>query len=381
MKEDIFGGFSAVAQSISDRTNSIEAESEGGEELPTAEEIAANLKLEEEAEQLGKEGTDEIPFREDPSDEEDGEDDEDDEDPKGGSGSEGDSDPDLGTNFGEAEPDLAAYLQDRLFEGFGFEKGEEEFKSVEDVIDFVKKVVDENSKPSYADETLALADEYVKEGGKLEEFLETVKGGVNPATIDIDSYKDQKSVITELLKTKGYSEAKITRAIDRYEDAGVLKEEAEDALEMIEEAKEGIAEKLLEQQRIDNDAQIKKQQKYVGDVKKEIEGLKDVRGITLTKREKKDLFDYIFKPTRSGKTKYQEDYVKSQRNMIESAFFTMKGDTLVQKVQKKATSEAASRLKKRLANKGLRVRNESGQGGNTVSDIWDMASSQLRNPF
>jgi len=150
---------------------------------------------------------------------------------------------------------------------------------------------------------------------------------------------------------------------------------------LLDEYKEQEAERLLEEQKKQQEYILQEQQKYVESVKEEIEGLQDVRGINITKSEKKQLFDYIFKPTKSGRTQYQEDYIKNKRNMIESAFFTMKGDAFVKKVQNKATSEAASRLRKKLASKGKRGKNQSGQGDGSVSDIWNIASSQLRSPF
>jgi len=370
MKNDIFGGFSAVAQSISDRVSPMDA---GEEEEVVSQEEEVIPEKDTSIESNVEEEEDYIPFKEVPESEEGGEEKEEEEHPE--------DDPDLGSEFGEAEPDLAAYLQEKLFDGFGFEKGETEFQSIEEVVDFVKKVVDENSKPTYANEELGKIDEYVREGGDLKHYLELTKGGIDINNVDIESHTDQKDIIKEHFKTKGYSDAKISRAIERYEDAGVLREEAEDALEMLEEYKASVAEKLLEDKKNENAYMLEEQQKYVESVKQEIEGLTDVRGINLTKAEKQELFDYIFRPTKSGRTRYQEDYVKSQKNMIESAFFTMKGDTLVKKVQKKATSEAASRLKKKLANKGLRGRNQSSQGGSKVSNIWDMASSQLRSPF
>ena len=381
MSNDIFGGFMAVAQSISDKAAPMDTDDVVKLPGPGEEREEPSRR------QSSEEELDHIPEK--PTGEEEEEEIEEELEEKHVPAEEEEEEPNLpskdGTeepsDLGEAEPDIAAYVQEKLFEKFGFELGDEKFESMEDIVEFVQAVVEENSKPQYPNEELAKMDEYVRNGGDLKTYFEQTSTGVDPDNVDLDSYTEQKRILTEHLKTKGYSDVKIARALERYEDAGVLKEEAEDALEMLEEHQKEMSEKLLEEQKKQKAQLIEQQQKYVESVKDEIEALDNIRGIPLTKREKNELFEYIFKPTQTGRTRYQEDYIKSQKNMIESAFFTMKGDAFVTKVQKKATSEAASRLRKKLANKGARGRNQTGQGGSTVSDIWSVASSQLRSPF
>jgi len=385
MGNDIFGGFTAVAQSISDKVTPIDNAKVDNLDDDDIVDPDGTAVLNDD------EGADHIPLKDKDIDDDtiDNDDDDivddivdDDDDLDGkGAGTDG-ADASLAIELEEAEPELAAYLQEKLFEKFGFDTEEaEEFKSIDDIVKFVGATIEENSSPKYADEELAKMDEFIRNGGNLEDYLSTTHGGVNVETVNLESPDNQKAVIQEHLKSKGYSDIKINRAIERYEDAGTLEEEAYDAKDMLVEFKEQEAEKLLENQRIQKELVQEEQQKYMEAVKNEIEAHSDVRGIPLTKKEKNDLFNYIFKPTRSGKTKYQEDYIKSKKNLIESAYFTMKGDSLVKKVQQKAASEAASRLRKKLASKGNRGRNQSGQDGSKVSDIWSTASRQLRNPF
>ena len=380
MDDNIFGGFTAVAQSISDKVGPIDkpnvANLDNEEEYKDPD-TTTNLNADEDADHIplkdkGDESEEPTPNPEDGDFEEEPVLEPDDKD----------VDHSLDVELEEAEPEIASFLQEKLFDKFGFDlEDASEFKSIDDVVKFVAEVVEENSKPRYADEELARMDEFVKNGGNLDDYINTIHGSVDPEHIDLDSPDSQKKIIKEHLKVKGYSDAKISKAIERYEDAGTLEEEAYDAKDMLSEYKEKESERLLEEQKLQQERILEEQQKYVESVKNEIEELSDVRGISLTKKEKKELFDYIFKPTKTGRTKYQEDYVKSQKNLIESAYFTMKGDAFVKKVQKKASSDAASRLRKKLASKGNRGRNQD-QSGNTVSkDVWSAASRQLRNPF
>ena len=54
-----------------------------------------------------------------------------------------------------------------------------------------------------------------------------------------------------------------------------------------------------------------------------------IYGIEIPEKDKRALLEYIFKPDAEGVTKYQKDYAKSLKNLITSAYFTMKGDSFV----------------------------------------------------
>ena len=52
--------------------------------------------------------------------------------------------------------------------------------------------------------------------------------------------------------------------------------------------------------------------------------------------EKKQLLNDIFKADQSGQTQYQKLYSENlAKNLIESAYFTIKGDTIIEAIQKK----------------------------------------------
>ena len=93
---------------------------------------------------------------------------------------------------------------------------------------------------------------------------------------------------------------------------------------------------------------MQRQQKFFDDVVGEIKSLDNIRGIKIPPKDKKELLAYIFKADANGKTQYQKDYSKSVRNLIESAYFTMRGDTLLDAAKKQGTSSAIKNLKNSL---------------------------------
>ena len=92
--------------------------------------------------------------------------------------------------------------------------------------------------------------------------------------------------------------------MSKYEDAGLLEDEAEDALEALKEIKEQKKQQLLKDQENQAKAVAKRQQEYFNSVVNEIKGMDDIRGIKIPEKDKKALLEYIFKPDAEGKTQY-----------------------------------------------------------------------------
>jgi hypothetical protein len=129
--------------------------------------------------------------------------------------------------------------------------------------------------------------------------------------------------------------------------------------------------------------QQKAQQNFIENVQASVGKVDSILGIPISAKEKKELLDYIFKTETDGTTRYQKDYAKDYRNLIESAYFTMRGDSLIQKVTQKATSQATKNLQDKLANKGKRVKNSGGGTEGTQSSTlapWETVSRHLRRP-
>ena len=251
----------------------------------------------------------------------------------------------------EEESSQVTALFDAIAEELGWEFTEEEEedkpKTVEELVNYFKDVINEQSKPEYASEEVAKLDEFVRNGGRLEDYF-TVSTDIDFENIDMDDENNQKLVLKELLAKKGYSDKQITKKIERFEDAGVLEDESKDAIEELQEIAEKEKEKLLEDQKKQKEEIMQRQQKFFDDVVGEIKSLDNIRGIKIPPKDKKELLAYIFKADANGKTQYQKDYSKSVRNLIESAYFTMRGDTLLDAAKKQGTSSAIKNLKNSL---------------------------------
>lgn len=260
------------------------------------------------------------------------------------------------TEEDEVESKQVSALFDAIAEelewDFDEEEEEEKPKTVEELVKYFKEVIEEQSTPEYASEDVAKLDEFVRNGGKLEDYF-SITPDIDVDNVDIENENEQKIVLRELLARKGYSDKQIAKKIERFEDAGVLEDEAKDAVEELQEIVAKEKEELLEQQRIKKEEMVQRQQKFFDDVVGEIKSLDNIRGIKIPAKDKKELLAYIFKADASGKTQYQKDYSKSVKNLIESAYFTMRGDTLLDAAKKQGTSSAIKNLKNSLRSTGV----------------------------
>lgn len=233
-----------------------------------------------------------------------------------------------------------------------FEEDEEKPKTVEELVNYFKEVIEEQSVPQYANEEVAKLDEYVRNGGDINDYF-TITPDIDFDNFDTTVENNQKQIVRLLLTEKGYNEKQIARKIEKYEDAGILEDEAEDALEAMKDINEAKKEQLLENQKKEYEQRVAKQQEFMDDVVGEINAMDNVRGIKIPEKDKKALLAYIFKADANGRTQYQKDYSKSVKNLIESAYFTMKGDTLLDTAKKMGTSSAIKNLKQSLRSTGV----------------------------
>lgn len=259
-----------------------------------------------------------------------------------------------------------------------FEEGEDKPKNVDELINYFQNVIEENSKPEYSSEEVEALDNFVKQGGDLKKYL-TIDAELDLDDIDIEDETNQKLVVKQLLKEKGFSTKKIDKLVSRYEETGLLEDEAQDALEDLKEIKEERKKQLLEDQKKAYREQLQRQQQFYDNVVSEIKGLKNIRGITVPEKDKKVLMDYILKPDTDGKTKYQKDYAKGGvKNLIESAYFTMNADKLIEAAKREGNNSAIDKFRRSLKSSSITTKSRKQATGSDDDPIWFSAARQLR---
>ena len=239
---------------------------------------------------------------------------------------------------------------DAFAEELGWDvKDDEKPDSMEGLINYIEDTVAENSKPQYADDRIAQLDAYVKNGGKFEDFYNGMSKNIQYDNMDMEDESNQKMAVRDYLKLSGYSDEQIDKKIERYEDADMLEDEAIDAIERLKEHQEYQLQQQQEEQEALRAQQQQQAQQFVTDLSNTINSLDNIRGVSIPKQDRKALFDYITKVDASGMTQYQKDFnANMTQNLIESAYFTMKGDALIGEAKRTGQTTAAEKLRKML---------------------------------
>ena len=302
-------------------------------------------------------------------------------DPKQDEPDEGNDEPKNQINLDDNETEMVTNFFDAIAEKLEWADvtDEEKPKSVEDLINYFSKVIEEDSKPQYASEEVEALDNYVKQGGDLAKYLQ-IDAELDLDEIDLDDETNQKLVVKSLLREKGFNEKQIDKKISKYIDAGLLEDEAQDAIEDLKEIKEQKKEQLLAEQKRAYEQYRQRQQDFCDNVVTEIKNLKNIRGIAIPEKDKKILIDYILKPDSDGKTKYQKDYAEGGvKNLIESAYFTMNADKLINAAKREGNNTAINKFKDSLKNTTVNSKSRNTSGRDSNSDtIWDSFTRRLR---
>lgn len=256
-------------------------------------------------------------------------------------------------------------------------KDEDRPDSIESLIDYIGDVVEQNSTPQYADQRIAELDQYVKNGGKFEDFYNNRSQLESYKDLDMEDEANQKAVVRDYMKMQGYTDEQISRKIERYEDADMLEDEATDAVVYLERVREQQLQQALAEQEQVRMAQEQQAMEFMNSLNTSIASLDNIRGISVPKEDRKALLDYITKTDANGLTQYQKDFNQNMvSNLIESAYFTMKGDALLGSATRNGQTSAASKLRTMLRHQ-MKNHSSFNVQEEKAPQAWEMASRFL----
>lgn len=283
---------------------------------------------------------------------------------------------DLSEEDKEYESDISSFFGAELIKKLGVNVEDEKnlkFEKIDDVLELMSEIIKENSQPVYASDEVAKYDEFVRNGGSLKEFYKDVFAGkLDIETADLENEYDQKAIIRENLLNQGYKEDKIKRMISRYEEAETLKEEAEDALDLLKDHNKIKTESLLEQQKKESAEAKKKQQRFYEDVNQTIKTISNFKGFPVSEKEKRELLEYAFLPDEDGATRYQKDFRGDVYHILESAYFTKNRNKIkAGDANKKEDTDAYKSLRDKLKARSNKTVEDNSKGKLSSGSLGD----------
>lgn len=278
----------------------------------------------------------------------------------------------------EGEGVAVKHFFNALAEEIGWNVSEEDTvpSTVEDLVSYFKDTITENSTPVYASEDVQRIDEFVKNGGQLQDYMKLL-ADTNYKDMDLTVESNQEKVVRDLLTEKGFSKTMIDSKIQKYKDVDILEDEAVEAAELLEGLRTEKQEAMVAMQKEANEKATQQQQAFLDNIVSEIKNLNNIRGIKIPESEKQELLKYMFKLDTDGKSQYQKDYSTNIRNIVESAYFTKNRDRLIDDAKREGNNTAMSNLKKSLRSTG------AARGGKAIvsttnnSDIFSRLAREL----
>ncbi len=183
-----------------------------------------------------------------------------------------------------------------------FENSEEWLlKKVEETISSKVDEYKENMPP----EIKYLLDNY-EAGVNMYDLINMSANEKSYDNVNTESLKEntslQKILVKDLLSKSGWSDERITRKLERYEDTGVLYEEAEDALASLRDLQKTEKENLIKNQKEEQKQRIQAHEQWLGDLKDHIGKKEEILpGFNLSPKDKDNLYKGITKLDKSGK--------------------------------------------------------------------------------
>ena len=135
---------------------------------------------------------------------------------------------------------------------------------------------------------------YVHNGGALKDIISTVTedSGISE-DIDMDEERNQEKVLKHLLKEEGEDDELIEAQIEFFKDSGKLSSIAQKKFDKWKKDKKADAEKLIEYQKKQKALARENQNNFRKGISELLSNNEEVKGLTVSKKEIKELPNYI----------------------------------------------------------------------------------------
>lgn len=212
--------------------------------------------------------------------------------------------------------------------------------------------------------------DFLENGGDPRKFLVSQSGPIDFQSLDLTEEGNQKMVLKELLKSQGYTPEEITEEIQDYEDGLLLEKKAKVAVKKLQDIQSKQTDILIKQQEDEVKQREKDMNTYVSDIQKIIKESKEIAGLAIEDKEKKDFESYLFKRDKAGLTQYQKELQDNpNKTQVELAYLKFKKYDFA-KAAKKGENTAAQKIRQQvLAKTETSVKGLSQDVTNKSSDL------------
>jgi len=228
-------------------------------------------------------------------------------------------------------------------------------ESFEDSEDGLKKLMSstverevENYKKSLPEDVHKLV-EFIEAGGNAKDFIDVYYNNTSWSDFKLEDENDHKLVLKEYLKAQGEDDEDITETLDTYEVSGILEKKAKTALNKLQAFEKQYQDQVFETQKQNAVKQKEINKKQYDDFKANLYAKEEIQGFKLTPKLKDNLWDYIMKPDKTGKTGLQKHNETNENAQFMYAYLAM-NDWDMSKLEKQVKNKVNADLSNKLSN-------------------------------
>ncbi len=186
--------------------------------------------------------------------------------------------------------------------------------------------------------------EFLKNGGKVEDFKKVYFDSVDFKTIAIegdDNEANQKLVISEYLKEQGFDADEIKEKLESYSETGLLEKESKTAKRKLEVIQDKRKTELVTRQQAARTEQESRVKAYWDDISETINKSDSIGGIPIPKGKKKEFADFLMLKDKDGLTGYQKKIANKEESLklALASFLNHNYDSIKKEVKTEVTKD------------------------------------------
>lgn len=206
----------------------------------------------------------------------------------------------------------------------------------------------------------------------ISEFFKGKSPEIDFKSIDLKDENVQKSVLRTFFRNNGYSEEQITKKIDKFEIAGLLEDEAEEASVLLAKAQEKEIAEVMRREKALADKRKDDSRRYYESLKQTVDTGK-VGNFTIPVSERKSTFDYI--ATGEALTKLNELWSTTE-GRVQLSLMLKNNFKLDKYIDQAAATKNTSKLRERLIAGNGKLKSSDPRDNSNNTD-WDDGQVQF----
>lgn len=293
--------------------------------------------------------------------------------------------PEKETKVEDDDDGLILSLADKL--GYELAEGEEYEDSEEGLISFIEKQKEigaqeivtnyfNNVHPKAGElfDLVSMISDLPEEDQEdiISEFFKGKSPEIDFKAIDLKDENVQKSVLRTFFRNNGYSEEQITKKIDKFEIAGLLEDEAEEASILLAKAQEKEAAEVIKREKALADRRKDDSRRYYESLKQTVDTGK-VGNFTIPVSERKSTFDYI--ATGEALNKLNELWATTE-GRVQLSLMLKNNFKLDKYIDQAAATKNTSKLRERLIAGNGKLKSSDPRDNSNSAD-WDDGQIQF----